>query len=80
VSTTATLVIAPRPDLADGARYFEIDCRHARTTALVLADAAAPVLLDDDVVRTLLVRHDDEEGCGCTRRLWRRYGMEGVPQ
>jgi predicted DsbA family dithiol-disulfide isomerase len=80
VSTTATLVIAPRPDLAAGARYFEVDCEHARTTAVVLADAAAPVLLDDDVVRTLLVRHAAEERCGCTRRLWKRYGPEGVPQ
>jgi hypothetical protein len=77
MSTTATLTIAPRPDLGAGARSFEIDCKHGTTRALLLPGEL--VLLDDQLVRGLLARHDAEEGCGCTRRLWRRYGPAGVP-
>jgi hypothetical protein len=73
----ATLKITARPDLAAGARAFTVDCPHGTTRALLLPGAT--VLLDDQIVRGLLARHDTEEHCRCTRRLWRRYGAAGVP-
>lgn len=78
MAARATLTIMPRPDLGAGTRYFEIDCPHAETSAILIPHESA-VLLDDELVRVLLLRHD-AAGCRCTRPLWRRYGSAGTPE
>jgi hypothetical protein len=71
----ATLTIEPRPELGVGVRRFEIDCRHATTTAVLLP---GPFILGDSaIVQALLLSHD-VEGCGCTYALHQRYGS-GIP-
>jgi hypothetical protein len=61
-----------------GARVVTIDCPHGETSvayinatnpdALKVTDTAAAVMA--------LARHFDEERCGCTAELRRRYGVD----
>jgi hypothetical protein len=68
---SATLNIQDMPEVA-GMRAYVIDCPHGTTTVTCINPAAAG-LTDRDSVLLALARHDEEEGCGCTAGLWRRY-------
>lgn len=70
--TTATLTIRAVPDV-DDCHEFVVDCPHG-TTTVTLLNGKRGRLTQPECVQVALTRHDDEEGCGCTARLWRRYG------
>jgi hypothetical protein len=53
-------------------RRVEVDCRHA-TTGVSYANGDAVQFTDADMARVALARHHGEEGCRCTRKLWREY-------
>jgi len=68
VSTTAKLYIDPQPDLGDGAKRLRIDCKGSVTTAWLIP---GPVeLTDEQVIPSLLYRHESECGRCRTERLW----------
>jgi hypothetical protein len=69
----ATLRTIPLPDWSPQARRLEVDCPHATTGISILETADTPHVDDADAVRMILVRHYAEEGCACTRQLWREY-------
>jgi hypothetical protein len=68
----ATLTVRALPQLGDGWRRVVVDCPHA-TTGITYANGAAVQFTDTDIARAALARHHAEEGCRCTRRLWRQY-------
>jgi hypothetical protein len=67
----ATLSIARAPGVDPDARRYVVDCPHGTTEGVVLP--GRKVVPAASIVRALLASHDREEGCTCTRRLWRRY-------
>jgi hypothetical protein len=73
VQSTATLRTIPLPDWSATVRRLELDCPHATTGISIFATATTPHVDDADAIRMILARHHAEEGCRCTRRLWRQY-------
>jgi hypothetical protein len=71
--STATLRTIPLPKLSPRARRIEVDCEHGTTSISVLERENTPHVDDADAIRMALARHHAEEGCACTRRLWRQY-------
>lgn len=71
--SVATLTTRP---CLDNVSQISIDCPHGRTDAVLAVpdDTGAHA---DTVVRLLLVRHLEAEGCRCTRKLWRK--TFGIP-
>jgi len=73
MSTTARLYVDPQPDLGDGAKRLRIDCKWSTTTAwLVPGDLE---LTDEQVVTSLLYRHEAECGRCRTERLWQHADL-----
>jgi hypothetical protein len=74
---SATLTAAPAPALAPDARQIVVDCKHGRTELTIFPprdpDAYRPH--EAACVRLALLKHHSEEGCNCTRKLRRRYGV-----
>jgi hypothetical protein len=71
--STATLRTLPLPEFSAQSRRIEIACAHA-TTGISIFETPSTVHVDDaDAVRMALARHHAEEGCACTRQLWRQY-------
>ncbi len=60
-----------------GARVLTVDCNHGTTTiAYINASTPGAVQVTDAAASVMaLVRHFDEERCGCTVELRRRYGV-----
>jgi hypothetical protein len=75
--STATLTAEPAPDLAPGARQIIVDCRHGRTELTIIPprDPAAYRPHEAACVRLALLKHYTNEGCRCTRKLGKRYGV-----
>jgi hypothetical protein len=71
--STATLRTIPLPEWSPQARRLELDCEHATTGISILETAGTPYVADDDAIRMILARHHAEEGCRCTRQLWRGF-------
>ena len=70
MSTTAKLYIDSQPDLGDGAKRLRIDCKWSVTTAWLVP---GPVdLTDEQLITSLLYRHEAECGRCNTARLWQR--------
>jgi hypothetical protein len=71
--TTATLTAEPIPALHPGAVRYVVDCEHGTTTAIMTpGHTPMPAAV---FVRIALARHYDEERCGCTVALRRKYGV-----
>jgi len=75
--SAATLTAEPPPDLAPGARQIIVDCQHGTTSLTLIPprDPAAYRPHEAACVRLALLKHFSEEGCNCTRKLRRRYGV-----
>jgi hypothetical protein len=73
-STDSTATLTVRDD--GPVRYIQVDCRHATTTVALIA-GGGHVIDPLAGARLGLLRHYAEEGCRCTRRLRRRYGVDG---
>ena len=69
----ATLRRYPLPALGPDAWRLEVDCCHAVTGVTLLPAPGGVQLTDADAVRLALQQHHLEEGCRCTRKLWREY-------
>ena len=63
----ARLTIRP---LADGLKYFEIDCPHGTTTGIA---KGTDITGNAPVIAGLVMKHHTEEGCACTSSLRRQY-------
>ncbi len=74
MTTPATLIARDAVEYGPGWRYVEIDCSHDTTTS-AYKNGEDFALSDADVVRTMLLKHYSVEGCSCTRRLRKRYGL-----
>ena len=70
MSTSARLFIDPQPDLGDGAKRLQVDCKWSTTTAWLVP---GPVeLTDEQLITSLLYRHESECGRCRTERLWQQ--------
>jgi len=73
LSTTAKLFVDPQPDMGDGAKRLRIDCKWSVTTAYLVP---GPVeLTDEQVITSLLYRHESECGRCRTERLWQHADL-----
>jgi len=70
VSTTARLYIDPQPDLGKDAKKISVDCKWSTTTAWLVPGQVE--LTDEQLVTSLLYRHEAECGRCNTARLWQR--------
>jgi len=68
VSTTARLFVDPQPDLGDGAKRLQVDCKWSTTTAYLVPGLVE--LTDEQVVTSMLYKHEAECGRCNTARLW----------
>ena len=76
---TATLTISPLPGGEPGDKAVTLDCRHATTTAYLVAPPGQQ-LPDAVLVRMVLDQHLREEpDCACCGELIRRYGLTPQP-
>ena len=66
----ATLRTEPEPAIGPGGQRLTLDCGHGTTVGYLLPGTAP--IPQNEILRALLERHDREERCGCTRRLWRK--------
>jgi hypothetical protein len=74
MTAPATLTARAAPEYGPDWRYIEIDCDHG-TTQGAYAPGPDPSVGDAEIVRVMLLRHYLTEGCRCTRRLRKRYGV-----
>jgi len=73
MSTTAKLYIDSQPDLGVGAKRLRIDCKWSTTTAWLVP---GPVeLTDEQIITSLLYRHESECGRCRTERLWQHADL-----
>jgi len=73
MSTSARLYIDAQPDMGDGAKRLRIDCKWSVTTAWLVP---GPVeLTDEQLLTSLLYRHEAECGKCNTARLWQRADL-----
>ena len=70
----ARLTIRP---LADGLKYFEIDCHHGTTTGIAKGTDRTG---NSPVIAALVMKHHAEEGCACTSSLRRQYPVTLMAQ
>jgi len=73
MSTSAKLLVDPQPDLGDGAKRLRIDCKWSTTTAWLVPGLAE--LTDEQVVTSMLFKHEAECGRCNTSRLWERADL-----
>jgi len=73
VSTTARLIVAPQPDLGKGAKKISVDCKWSTTTAWLVPGLVD--LTDEQLVTSMLYRHESECGRCDTARLWQRADL-----
>jgi hypothetical protein len=70
LSTTAKLFIDPTPEYGQGAKRLQVDCKWSTTTAHLIP---GPIeLTDEQLLTSLLYRHEAECGRCNTARLWQR--------
>ncbi len=55
------------------ARRLELDCEHATTGVSMFAGHLGVFRSDEEAAQFALVTHHAQEGCRCTRHLWREY-------
>ncbi len=76
---SATLTDVPVPMLGEDVKQIVVDCRHGTTTLTIVApNPEAMQRQEMAATRLALVKHYEEERCRCTRRLRKRYGVEGA--
>ncbi len=73
MSTSAKLSVAPQPDLGKGAKRLQVDCKWSTTTAYLVPGLVE--LTDEQVVTSMLYRHEAECGRCNTARLWERADL-----
>ncbi len=72
-----TLEVRPLQDGDRVGRPVRVDCRHG-TTHIIYSEGQGPNAVrftDVQLAALAVAKHYDEEGCRCTRRLRRRYGV-----
>jgi len=72
MSTSATFLAVPTPELGPGSKRLEVDCKWSRTR--VWWTPGELVLPERHVVSVLLQKHEDQCGRCNLARLWERHG------
>jgi hypothetical protein len=71
--TRPTFTKRPAPELGPDVIRYVVDCRHGTTIGDVIPGGRY-VPTDAEVLAVLADRHEQEERCGCARKLRRRTG------
>ncbi|OGN86614.1 MAG: hypothetical protein A2X23_04520 [Chloroflexi bacterium GWC2_73_18] len=65
------LVVREAPAVGPGSRRYRLDCAHGSTSAVVLPGGSP--LGEQIALQMLLLRHDRDNGCRCSRELRPEY-------
>ena len=73
MSTTARLYVNAMPEMGQGAKKIEIDCKFSTSTAYLIPGGLE--LTDEQVITSLLYKHESECGRCRTERLWQHADL-----